>query len=62
MELAFQRFPEVILADSTPKMNGQGMVLYTLLCMDGNEKPRLQQYILNPVQRWDIPTQDGWDR
>ena len=51
MELAFQRFPEVILADSTPKTNDQNMVLYPLLCIDGNNKPRLQQFILNPVQR-----------
>ena len=32
----FDRFPEVLLADSTYKTNNLNMALYVLLCIDGN--------------------------
>ena len=46
MESAFQRFPEVILADATHKTNDQGMVLYTLLCIDGNGESQVAAVFL----------------
>ena len=46
MESGFQRFPEIILADATHKTNDQGMVLYTLLCIDGNGESQVATFFL----------------
>ena len=36
MKSGFSRFPEVLLVDATHKTNDRVMVLYKLLCIDGN--------------------------
>ena len=43
MESAFQHFPEIILADATHKTSDQGLVLYTLLCIDGNGESQVAE-------------------
>ena len=36
MKSTFEKFPEVILADSTHKTNEHDMPFFALLCIDGN--------------------------
>ena len=46
MELAFQRFSQIILADATQKTSVQRMVLYTLLCTDDNGESQVAAFFL----------------
>ena len=41
MKSTFQRFPEVLLSDSTYKTNNVNMALYVLMAVDGNSESHI---------------------